>query len=298
MKKFAIMALLVSAAAGSAFAGTVRVHYTPFQTGNGGEFRVARLGGYAGEINKFSDIDGTITADNVASNGKVLANSGGQFYGTFSRGNNVSQRNNSNNNRNIADFQTFCIERSENVGDNTVYNFSIDAGAIRGGLGGGNPDIISNQTAWLYTNFRNGTLAGYNTWGVSITEAMRESSAKALQHVLWYFENELGGANQNQTNFSGLANLFVSNPNNLNAGEITQAQTWAQAAVNAVANGWTNANVRALNLWIDRNGNNRYDDGIDTLAQSQLTIIPLPTAGGLACAGLFAMGFGFRRRSA
>jgi hypothetical protein len=298
MRQKMLMAAAVALLAGSAMAGTVRVHYTPFQTGTGGEFRMARVTGNAGVVNMMSDVTGTVTADNVASSGKVLANSGGQFYNAFSKGVTVAQRNASTNNRGVLDFQTFCIERNEHVNDNTVYAFSIDAGAIRGGLGGGNPDVVGHQTAWLYTNFRNGTLGGYNLWGTNITEAQRESSAKALQHVIWYFENELGGSNQNQTVFSipNLSNLFVSNPNGLNAGEQTQAATWATAAINAVTAGFVNSNVRALNLWVDANGNGRLDQG-ETLAQSQLTIIPLPTGVAMALAGMGLVAGVRRRRS-
>lgn len=292
---FAILAL--TTAAGSASAGKVMVHYTPFQTGNGGEFRIAHSSGKVdgfGKTGMMSDVTGTVTANNVADNGKILQNTSGDFFNNFSKGANATQRGQSTTNRGAADFQTFCIERSENVSNNTVYSYSIDAGAIRGGNGGGNPDIIGAHTAFLYNKFRSGALAGYNLWGSTVTEAMRESSAKTLQHVIWYFENELGGANTNQTSWTtALANIFVSNPNGLDAAQQLQARAWATDAVNAVAAGYTNTNVRALNLYTDNNNNGVFDQG-DVLAQSQLTIIPLPGAVGLAMAGM--VGMTIRRR--
>lgn len=315
MKSSMIMASVVlAAAAGAAQAGTVTVRYTPFQTGQGGEFRIEQTSGYSGVINRRSDIDGSITADNTATNGKILS-SGGQFYDTFSKvtgnaaqqANAITQRNAA---RSIRDFQTFCIERSENVGNNTTYAFSINTGAFNGGNGGGNPDQIGNYTAFLYQSFRNGTLAGYNLWGASVTEAMRESSAKTLQHVLWYFENELGNTNNdtdaNPANDFTVANLtnnpagpadyrlFGQNPNGLDAAQQAQATTWATLAINAVANGYTNQNVRALNLWVD-DGDGIYEVG-EGLVQSQLTIIPLPTGAALGLAGLSVLAI--RRRAA
>jgi hypothetical protein len=276
------------AVAGSAEAGQVKVHYTPFQTGNGGEFRIVRQSGYAGEMGKMSDVTGTVTANNVASSGKVLQNTSGQFYDLFSKGNNVAQRTASTTNRDATDFQTFCLERNETVNDNTIYSYSVNAGAIRGGIGGGNPDVVGAHTAFLYNKFRSGVLAGYNLWGSSVTETIRESSAKALQHVIWYFEEELGAVN-----LINLSNLFAQNPNGLNASEQAQATAWATAAVSAVNGGYTNTNVRALNLFVDANGNGRYDNN-ETLVQSQLTLIPLPSAAGLAMAGV--MGITLRRR--
>lgn len=300
MRTIAMIAL-IAGTTGSALAGQVTVRYTPFQTGSGGEFRIEQVGNrYAGEINKYSDVSGTITANNVEVGGKTLQNTSGDFFTNFSRGANASQINTSNANRAINDFQTFCIERSETVANNTTYTFEIGMKAINGGNGNGpepgTHDTLGDQAAWLYFNFRHGTLSGYNMWGNTVTEAMRESSAKTLQHVLWYFENELGGANSNQDTSLALSGLFVSNPNSLTASEQTQATTWAQAALNAVNAGWVNTSVRVLNLFIDNNNNGVYDAG-DTLAQTQLTLIPLPTAGGLACIGLLGIGLRTRRRS-
>ena len=48
-------------------------------------------------------------------------------------------------------------------------------------------DYLLPQTAFLYTMFRNGTLAGYDYSGPG-----RALSADALQRAIWMFENELG----------------------------------------------------------------------------------------------------------
>jgi hypothetical protein len=287
MKKLslALVGAVLTAAAGTAHAGTVMVRYTPFQTGIGGEFRIEHQSGNAGVHGTYSDITGTVSGNNLVDTGKVLSDTSGDFYTAFSRGANAAQISASNAARGIADFQTFCIERSEHVSNNTSYHFSIDTHAYGGGMGkggyAGTGDPLGHHAAFLYESFRRGTLAGYNTWGNSVSEAMRESSAKTLQHVLWYFENELGGANTNQATFTvALANLWASNPNSLNASQQAQAAAWATAAINAVNGGWINRNVRVLNLWT-------YNaQGQMELAQSQLTLIPLPSGAGLAMAGL------------
>ena len=51
-------------------------------------------------------------------------------------------------------FLTFCIETNEyfNWGDYRVAR--IDTVAILGGAGGGSPDPLNYETAWLYTQFR------------------------------------------------------------------------------------------------------------------------------------------------
>ena len=59
-------------------------------------------------------------------------------------------------------FETFCIEGNEYFNPGRTYYYSISQAAINGGISGGNPDPISMGTAWLYLNFAQGRLAGYN----------------------------------------------------------------------------------------------------------------------------------------
>ncbi|MBP7827050.1 MAG: VPDSG-CTERM sorting domain-containing protein [Verrucomicrobia bacterium] len=93
-------------------------------------------------------------------------------------------------------FQTFCIEYNERVGDNPQY-YEINPydAAVAGGLGGWKTlpdntqgDPISLGTAYLYSQFAKGTLAGYDyTPG-----AGREASALKLQYAIWWLEDEVG----------------------------------------------------------------------------------------------------------
>lgn len=291
---------LVAAASTIASAGTVRVFYTPFQAGNGGEFRVVNVAGNAGKRGMVSDI--------TSANAYHLMG-----------GNSIT-----NAVVNHDDFQTFCIERNENVSDNTLYTFQVESASRNGGYFGGNPDPIGNATAWIYTQFRRGTLGqyayngagtaatasqfalteGFSTWsqaagaGDMDQEARRERAARTLQTAIWFLEGELRQANNTQlTTLPGTAPAQNdrSNPNGLNQAEWNQLIAWVNAAN---ASNFVNTTVKALNIraFTDVNNNGRYDEGdiLGALAQSQLTLIPLPTASGLALAGLG--GLALRRR--
>ncbi|MFG0329794.1 MAG: VPLPA-CTERM sorting domain-containing protein [Phycisphaerales bacterium] len=154
-------------------------------------------------------------------------------------------------------FQTFCVERNEYISLGSTYEYEIATSAIAGGVGGGNPDPLSPEAAFLYSMFRKGTLddlvAGYS-YGDN-------SDADELQEAIWYLEDEVDSHN-------GLASDLVAA---------------------ALASGWTDiGNVRVLRLFtLSDTGDNQQD---------QLTIIPLPAPVGMAMAGLFGMGVISRRR--
>ncbi|OHB77462.1 MAG: hypothetical protein A2W31_09425 [Planctomycetes bacterium RBG_16_64_10] len=137
-------------------------------------------------------------------------------------------------------FQSFCVERGELVTPGSTYDYVINTGAVNGGGGAiGNFDALDARTAYLFTEFSVGTLAGYTyTPG-----AARQASAGALQNAIWYIEQELAVLP------AGLATTFY------NA---------------AVAAAWTGiGNVRVLNL---------YASGGTAVKQDQLIMIPTPAA--------------------
>jgi len=90
---------------------------------------------------------------------------------------------------------SFCMQQSEHM--NFTNNFIV--GSIndytltdpddKGGVNGQDP--ISSYTAWLYTQFTDGTLSkyDYNNTGNDVF-ASHEASANALQHAFWGFEQE------------------------------------------------------------------------------------------------------------
>lgn len=168
-------------------------------------------------------------------------------------------------------FQTFCIESDEAVSlGNTVYDTTLNTIAMLGGSNTNSGDPIDPRTAFLYTAFRMGTLAGYDY----VSGAGREASAEALQKAFWFIEQEAGGAN----------NAFVALANAAVAPGGSWFNTWGPNSI---------GNVRAMNNVL----RNAQGVIVDATVQDFLTIIPLPGAGGLAMAGLAIGAVRFRRRS-
>jgi len=175
-------------------------------------------------------------------------------------------------------FATFCIEYSEHISLGTPYYVRINTGAVNGGSGSsgtyaGDPngtstfDPISTATAWLYTNYRQGTLSGF---------AGNGASNNSLQLAFWRLEDELHDA-------SALAAY--------NADSV--AQGWVSAAIGA---NWTDlGNVRVLNLYDSFNPQTGYFSGRH---QDQLYLAPIPEPEiyAMLAAGLGLMGFVGRRR--
>jgi hypothetical protein len=173
---------------------------------------------------------------------------------------------------NSGSFSTFCLEKNEYFSyGQTLKVQAVNTAAVSGGIGGGNPDPISYQTAWLYTQFRGGALSSYG--GANIA-----SDADSLQNAFWFFENEI-----------------TSLGSGLSADELTQAQTWVDQANAAVAGGWNSiGDVRVLNL-LRKDSSGNYT----VQAQDQLyliTPVPEPEIYAMMGLGLGLMGFMARRR--
>ena len=88
-----------------------------------------------------------------------------------------------------ANFQTFCLETSEYFTPGNTYNVSVSQTIQYNGgqfLPPGEP--LTLGTAWLYSQFAAGTLAGYDyTQGSG-----RIASAGDLQQTIWYLQGEVG----------------------------------------------------------------------------------------------------------
>ena len=155
-------------------------------------------------------------------------------------------------------YPSFCLEYKEHVSPGSVYDVAIATEAILGGTNNGpagplGGDPLDPMTAYLYTEFRAGTLAGYDY----DPQGQRAASAGALQQVIWYIEDERSKS-------------WVDGDNSLK-------DQFYSAALNS---GWTDiGKVRVLNLYAqDHLGDPEYHK------QDQLALI-VPAPGAVLIAG-------------
>jgi hypothetical protein len=92
------------------------------------------------------------------------------------------------NNGSKTGFLTFCLEVSEFAASPSY--FTVNSAALNGGVGGGTSgDPLSVGTAWLYSQFASGQLAGIA--GFSYTGA---TNYGLLQEAIWLLEQEVASS--------------------------------------------------------------------------------------------------------
>ena len=224
---------------------------------------VLSLAGVMAAPNLFANFDGTITLyQNAYSYGN-----GGQFTAVTSG---------------LGTFQTFCIEYTEEYAPGSLYSYNMNSGAVAGGAGvdatdphtGLPMDNISMGTAWLYSQFRAGTLANY----FSANVGTQNQNAGNLQVAIWYLENEVTSLSFNGANGTAFFNAAIAGTG-LNSTTIFEDSDGAYGVI-------------ALNLF-----NGPYSTAVQSpngqtynLNQDQLAIVPEPTT--MIAAALLLLPFG------
>lgn len=199
----------------------------------------------------------------LSQSGSYSVGVGGAFIATPTSGSSISNADYSGVAKiSGGGFLTFCIEYNEHFNPGGTYNYVLSNGAVNGGVSGQtstNYDGVSNGTAFLYSQFAQGNLAGVAGFAYNTSA----TGYGFLQDAIWNLEGEI-------TTSNALSDWVKANISN-----------W-----NADSNG--SYGVQALNLKYTTGGN----------AQDQLYYHAVPEQGlTVALLGLALVGVaGFRRK--
>jgi hypothetical protein len=174
--------------------------------------------------------------------------------------------------------RTFCVDLAQNVvGQVRTYNIQSVASAPEPDAPTGNVGTV--RAGFLQSLYYNAMQAGLIDNRGSATDAMTNQQASAFQLVIWELAFEDAGVLSAAVGGGSYASLLANDnfevTSSISAGVASNLNTFFGWAFN----GDTLGGLRAMT---------------SQTAQDQLIIIPLPTTGGLALAGL--AGVAIRRR--
>lgn len=154
-------------------------------------------------------------------------------------------------------FISFCVEGNEHVYQNVTYDAVLNNKAIAGGFNGGNPDPLSNSTAWLYNEYLDNVAGSSN-----------DTLAKDYQMAIWYLEQEIL-----------TLDTLSANAQNL--------------VVNAQAHStWDNTTIKVLNLY----ALGTYGTSNPVYMQDCLVRVTVPVPGAMILGGIGLSLVGWMRR--
>lgn len=176
-------------------------------------------------------------------------------------------------------FETFCVEINESFKSGTEYNTTMAQNILPGGA------AVTIGTAYLYSQFAQGTLQGYTYSTTSPAPGKtnsREYTSDELQDAIWYLQGEITSQGDSYTTANGLLYEFGGNyfnPTNDPFVKLVENMFGTNAFASDAND---NYGVQVLELTL--NGQP---------AQDQLVYCPVPEPGNFAAAAMLMVPLGW-----